>query len=220
MLPTSTRAAVYERGGGIAVRDIDLTPLAAGELLVRITACGICPGESMGWYNDRKAPFVLGHEPVAVIDNRLCYPRPGVANPTRWRRSTVNRQHRLTEEMSAGPARLRVDVFGGEPRAHVLEDMAFLDYRLGHVEISPEVTLTSPDIVWDQDGDRAVAYDGRTMQLDGPWPAGPIQKIVVALLASAMFVMLLTTHLVAAAIFAGLALVAVAAWHSKEPQEA
>ena len=68
MLPTSTRAAVYERGGGIAVRDIDLTPLADGELLVRITACGICPGESMGWYNDRKAPFVLGHEPVAVIE--------------------------------------------------------------------------------------------------------------------------------------------------------
>jgi hypothetical protein len=98
----------------------------------------------------------------------------------------VNRQHRLTEEMSAGPARLRIDVLGGEPRAHVLDDMAFLDYRLGHVEISPEVTLTAPDIVWDQDGDRAIAYDGRTMQLDGPWPAGPIQKILVALLALRM----------------------------------
>jgi len=68
MLPTSTRAAVYERGGGIAVRDVDLSPLTAGELLVRVTACGICPGEVMGWYNDRKAPFVLGHEPVAVIE--------------------------------------------------------------------------------------------------------------------------------------------------------
>jgi len=68
MIPTSTRAAVYERGGGIAVRDVDLAPPAAGELLVRVTACGICPGEVVAWYNDRKAPFVLGHEPVAVIE--------------------------------------------------------------------------------------------------------------------------------------------------------
>ncbi|HME81009.1 MAG TPA: zinc-binding dehydrogenase [Candidatus Eremiobacteraceae bacterium] len=68
MLPTSTKAAVYERGGGIALRDVDLAPPAKGELLVRVTACGICPGEVMGWYNDRKAPFVLGHEPVAVIE--------------------------------------------------------------------------------------------------------------------------------------------------------
>ena len=68
MIPTTTRAAVYERGGGIAVRDVKLAPPAAGELLVRVTACGICPGEVVAWYNDRKAPFVLGHEPVAVIE--------------------------------------------------------------------------------------------------------------------------------------------------------
>ncbi len=68
MQPTTTRAAVYERGGGIAVRDVELPALQPGELLVRITACGICPGEVMGWYNDRKAPFVLGHEPVAIVE--------------------------------------------------------------------------------------------------------------------------------------------------------
>lgn len=68
MRPTSTRAAVYERGGDIAVCDVELPPLAPGELLVRITACGICSSEVMGWYADRKAPFVLGHEPVAVVE--------------------------------------------------------------------------------------------------------------------------------------------------------
>jgi hypothetical protein len=98
----------------------------------------------------------------------------------------MNGQHRLTEEMSAGTARLRVDVYGGEPRAHVLEDMDFLDYRLGHVQISPEVTLSEPDIVWNQDGERAIAYDGRSMHFTGPWPAGPIQKVVVAMLALRM----------------------------------
>jgi hypothetical protein len=95
----------------------------------------------------------------------------------------MNRQHRLTEEMSAATARLRVDVYGGEPRAHVLEDLDFLDYRLGHVQISPAVTLPTPDIVWNQDGDRSIDYDGRAIQLTGPWPAGPIQKVVVAMLA-------------------------------------
>jgi hypothetical protein len=93
---------------------------------------------------------------------------------------------RSSEEMSAASARLRVDVFGGPPREHVLDDLTFLDYRLGKVRISPEVTLAVPDIVWDQDGDRAIAYDGRVMHLTGPWPAGPIQKVVVAMLALRM----------------------------------
>ena len=93
---------------------------------------------------------------------------------------------RLSEEMIAGPARLRVDVYGGEPVDHVLEDMAFLDYRLADVRISPEVTLDQPDIVWQQDGPKGIAYDGRCMTFHGPWPAGPIQKVVVTLLALRM----------------------------------
>lgn len=69
----------------------------------------------------------------------------------------MNGQHRLTEGMSAATARLQVDVHGGEPRAHVLEDLDFLDHRLGHVQISPEVTLSTSDIVWNQEGERAIA---------------------------------------------------------------
>jgi hypothetical protein len=88
--------------------------------------------------------------------------------------------------MSAGAARLRVDVFGGEPREHVLDDLSFLNYRLADVRISPEVTLAAPDIVWDQDGEKGVAYDGTTVAFTGPWPAGPIQKVIVALLALRM----------------------------------
>jgi hypothetical protein len=92
----------------------------------------------------------------------------------------------LSEEMTAGGARLRIDVHGGEPRAHVLDDMSFMNYRLADVRISPQVTLPEPDIVWLQDGDRAVAYDGQRMTFHGPWPAGPIQKVVVAMLALRM----------------------------------
>ena len=95
-------------------------------------------------------------------------------------------QLQLSEEMSAGMARLRVDVHGGEPREHVLDDLNFLNYRLADVRISPEVTLAEPDITWHQDGPKAITYDGRAMHFTGPWPAGPIQKVVVTMLALRM----------------------------------
>ena len=92
----------------------------------------------------------------------------------------------LTEEMAAGSARLRIDVHGGEAREHVLDDMSFMNYRLADVRISPEITLAEPDIVWRQDGDKAIAYDGQRMTFTGPWPAGPIQKVIVTMLALRM----------------------------------
>jgi hypothetical protein len=92
----------------------------------------------------------------------------------------------LSEEMSAGPARLRVDVYGSDPVAHVLDDMTFLNYRLADVQISPDVTLDEPDIVWHQDKAKGISFDGRRMSFDGPWPAGPIQKVIVAMLALRM----------------------------------
>ena len=88
-----------------------------------------------------------------------------------------------SEEFVAGPARLRVDVHGSEPIEHALADMAFLNYRLGDVRLEHSVTLPEADIVWWQDADKAIDYDGRRMTLGGPWPAGPIQKVVVTMLA-------------------------------------
>ena len=98
----------------------------------------------------------------------------------------MDREPRLSEEFSAGTARLRVDVYGGEARDHVLDDLNFLNYRLADVRISPEVTLGEPDIVWRQDGEKDVRYDGRAVTFTGPWPAGPLQKVIVAVLALRM----------------------------------
>jgi hypothetical protein len=92
----------------------------------------------------------------------------------------------LSEEMSAGRARLRIDVHGSQPIEHVLDDMSFLNYRLADVRVSPGVTLAEPDIVWHQDTEKGIAYDGRTMTFTGPWPAGPIQKVIVTMLALRM----------------------------------
>jgi hypothetical protein len=93
---------------------------------------------------------------------------------------------RLSEEYVAGPARLRVDVHGPDPLDRVLDDMSFLNYRLADVRIAPEPTLGEPDIVWEQDADKDVGYDGRRMTFRGPWPAGPIQKVIVTMLALRM----------------------------------
>jgi len=38
-----------------------------GGLLVRTEACGLCSGELMSWYMDRKIPHVLGHEVAGIV---------------------------------------------------------------------------------------------------------------------------------------------------------
>jgi hypothetical protein len=93
---------------------------------------------------------------------------------------------RLSEELTCGTARLRIDVFGDAPRDHVLEDMNFLNYRLADVHHAAQVTLPVADIIWQMDGDKAIAYDGRRMTFTGGWPAGPLQKVVVAMFALRM----------------------------------
>jgi hypothetical protein len=88
----------------------------------------------------------------------------------------------LAEEMVCGPARIRIDVFGSEPRQHVLEDMSFMNYRLADVRQS-SLTQPAPDIRWNRERDRSVDYRDGVMTFNGAWDEGPIQKVIVALLA-------------------------------------
>lgn len=94
---------------------------------------------------------------------------------------------RLREEFSSGGAHLRVDVYGSEPREHVLDELAFLAYRLASVEIEPEITRPAPDIIWDQSAaGKNIRYDGQTLCLDGGWLQGEVQKVIVSMLALRM----------------------------------
>jgi hypothetical protein len=93
---------------------------------------------------------------------------------------------RLSHEFVAGPARLRIDVHGPDAVEQILDDMSFLNYRLADVRLVTEPTLDAPDIVWRQGGDKGIEYDGRRMTFSGPWPAGPIQKVIVTMLALRM----------------------------------
>ncbi len=98
----------------------------------------------------------------------------------------MDRQLRLSEEYSAGSARIRIDVYGGPPLAQVMDDMTFLNYRLADVRREPAVTRDEPDVLWYPEGDRDVRLDDRHIVFTGVWPAGPIQKVVVAMLAMRM----------------------------------
>jgi hypothetical protein len=89
----------------------------------------------------------------------------------------------LVEEMTCGPAKIRIDVLGDTTREHVLDDMSFMNYRLADVTLSQEPTLPTADIVIQPAGAKEISYDGRVMTFSGDWPAGPIQKAIVALLA-------------------------------------
>lgn len=63
----NTRAVLYDKTGELSLRTMELRPLKPGEARVRIRACGLCTGELMDWYMQRKAPLVPGHELVGEI---------------------------------------------------------------------------------------------------------------------------------------------------------
>ena len=52
----------------IRIEDIPIPTLGPGDALIRTEACGICSGDVMPWYIEKKAPVVLGHEPAGVIE--------------------------------------------------------------------------------------------------------------------------------------------------------
>ncbi len=65
--PATTRALIYRGPRDLRLEDVPLPAPGRGEVVVRITACGLCPGEVMDWYLARKAPVPLGHEPVGEV---------------------------------------------------------------------------------------------------------------------------------------------------------
>lgn len=61
------RAAVYHGAGRLSIEDRPDPSAGPGEIVVRTRACGICGTDLMAWYQDSKAPVVLGHEPVGDV---------------------------------------------------------------------------------------------------------------------------------------------------------
>lgn len=59
--------ARYIGNGEVAIVDEVRPELPVGGLVVRAEACGLCSGELMSWYMDRKVPHVLGHEVAGIV---------------------------------------------------------------------------------------------------------------------------------------------------------
>ncbi|BCB95891.1 sorbitol dehydrogenase [Dissulfurispira thermophila] len=51
----------------IRIEDIPVPQIGSYDALIKTKACGICSGDVMPWYIEKKAPVVLGHEPVGEI---------------------------------------------------------------------------------------------------------------------------------------------------------
>ena len=62
MKKDSMRVARWYNNRDIRIEDMPRPQVGAGELLVRIEACGICGSDVMEWYRLDRAPLVLGHE--------------------------------------------------------------------------------------------------------------------------------------------------------------
>ncbi len=51
----------------IRIEEMPVPEVGPAEVLVRTRACGVCSGDVMPWYIEKKAPLVLGHEPSGEI---------------------------------------------------------------------------------------------------------------------------------------------------------
>lgn len=73
-------AVVPEAGADVRVVERDRPAPAEGEVLLRVTACGVCHGDvevREGHIPDTRFPTILGHEVVGVVEER----GPGVRRP-------------------------------------------------------------------------------------------------------------------------------------------
>ena len=51
----------------IRIEDMPVPEIGPGDALIKTRASGICSGDVMPWYIEKKAPLVLGHEPAGEI---------------------------------------------------------------------------------------------------------------------------------------------------------
>ena len=59
-------ARLYSRND-IRIEDMPVPKPGPGEALIKTKASGICSGDVMPWYIEKKAPLVLGHEPAGEV---------------------------------------------------------------------------------------------------------------------------------------------------------
>lgn len=61
------KIARYFGNGQVKIVEENEPTCPEGGLLVQTEACGLCSGELMSWYMDKKIPHVIGHEVTGVV---------------------------------------------------------------------------------------------------------------------------------------------------------
>jgi len=64
----------------IRIEDMPVPRIGPRDALLKTKACGICSGDVMPWYIEKKAPLVLGHEPageIVEVGNEVTSFKPG-----------------------------------------------------------------------------------------------------------------------------------------------
>ena len=61
------RVATYYSNRDVRLEEMPIPEIGAGEVLIRVEACGICGSDLLEWYRAHKAPLVLGHEVAGVV---------------------------------------------------------------------------------------------------------------------------------------------------------
>jgi len=64
-----SRVVTCAPDGNLRLTRLDVAAPGAGEVRVRIVACGVCPAESAAWSARRASGLRFGHEPAAVIEH-------------------------------------------------------------------------------------------------------------------------------------------------------
>jgi threonine dehydrogenase-like Zn-dependent dehydrogenase len=68
-LKTELKVAKLYSFNDIRIEDIPVPEIGPGDALIKTRTSGICSGDVMPWYIEKKAPLVLGHEPAGEIVN-------------------------------------------------------------------------------------------------------------------------------------------------------
>jgi L-iditol 2-dehydrogenase len=61
------RVAMYYTNRDVRLEEMPVPRIGPGEMLMRVTASGICGSDLMEWYRRDKAPLVLGHEVTGEV---------------------------------------------------------------------------------------------------------------------------------------------------------
>ncbi len=61
------KVAVYFDNHNVQIEERPIPEPAAGDILVRTKACGVCVADTMEWYLLPRAPLTLGHEPTGIV---------------------------------------------------------------------------------------------------------------------------------------------------------